>query len=249
MCRLLTTLSLALLLPLAAAAQTPAPPASSTFTPEQRAEIVRIVRGALKSDPSILREAIGALQADESIREEAAAHAAIGLSRQELLHDPRDAVAGNPSGDPTIVEFYDVRCPYCRHMEPIVERLLRQNPRVRLVLKDMPVLGASSRLGARALLASERQGGYLKLHARLMRENSSPTEDSLKNDAAALGLDWARLQRDMADPAIQDKIDANLALAKRLGIEGTPAFIVGGRLIPGEVEQADLQHAIGTAHD
>jgi protein-disulfide isomerase len=242
--RLLTALALALLLPAAVAAQTSAPP---VFTPAQRAEIVRVIREALKSDPSILRDAVAALQAEEGSREEAAAHSAIGLSRQELLHDSRDAVAGNPSGDITIVEFYDLRCPYCRHMQPVIDQLLRQNPHLRLVLKDMPVLGAPSRLGARALLAAARQGGYAKLFQRLMR-SGPPTDESLKNDAQALGLDWSRMQRDMEDPAIQDKIDANLALARRLHIDGTPAFIVGDRLIPGEVELADLQHAIGAAH-
>lgn len=244
--RILTALGLALLLPTVAAAQTTAP-TPPIFTPTQRAEIIRIIREALKSDPSILREAVGALQADEGMREESAAHAAIGLSRQELLHDSRDAVAGNPSGNITIVEFYDVRCPYCRHMEPVIDQLLQQNPHVRLVLKDMPVLGAPSRLGARALLAAERQGGYLKLFQRLMR-SAPPTQDALKDDAGALGLDWPRMQRDMEDPAIQDKIDANLALARRLHIEGTPAFIVGDRLIPGEVELVDLKHAISAAH-
>src|SRR5437868_8689882 len=131
--RLLTAVALALVLPCAVAAQTNAPP---IFTPAQRAEILRIIREALKSDPSILREAVGALQAEEGSREQAAGHAAIGLSRQELLHDSRDAVAGNPSGDITIVEFYDLRCPYCRHMQPVIDQLLRQNPRLRLVLKD-----------------------------------------------------------------------------------------------------------------
>lgn len=244
--RLPTTLALALLLPAAVAAQT-TPSAPPIFTPAQRAEIVRILREALKSDPSILRDAVAALQSEEGSREEAAGHAAIGASRQELLHDSRDAVAGNPSGDITIVEFYDLRCPYCRHMQPVLDQLLHQNPRLRLVLKDMPVLGAASRLGARALLAAERQGGYLKLFQRLMH-SGPPTEGSLQADAQALGLDWARMQREMEEPAIQDKIDANLALARRLHVDGTPAFIVGDRLIPGEVELADLQHAIGAAH-
>ena len=151
--RWLTAFFLAVLFPVAVSAQTTTPTPPATFTPAQRAEIVRIVREALKSDPSILREAVGALQADEGLRQEQAAHAAIGLSREDLIHDSRDAVAGNPSGNITIVEFYDLRCPYCRHMQPVLDQLLHQNPHVRLVRKDMPVLGASSRLGARALLA------------------------------------------------------------------------------------------------
>jgi protein-disulfide isomerase len=237
--RSLAALVFVLLLPVGARAQSAAP----VFTPAQRAEIVRIVREALKADPSILRDAVEALRADEGQRQETATRSAIGLASKELLHDQRDAVAGNPAGTVTLVEFYDIRCPYCRHMLPIVEQLLRQDPQVRLVLKDMPVLGPPSRLGARALLAAARQGAYLKLQARLMR-GGAPTEDSLHADADALGLDWARLQRDMADPAIQQKIEMNLALARRLGIEGTPAFVVGNRLIAGEADIAELQTAI-----
>lgn len=239
--RLLPALALALLLPVAAGAQSA--PAASVFTPTQRAEIVRIVREALKNDPSILRDAVDALRVEEGRRQEAADRTAIGLEAKELLHDDRDAVAGNPAGTRTVVEFYDVRCPYCRHMQPVIEQLLRRDPQVRLVFKDMPVLGPPSRLGARALLAAARQGAYMKLQDRLLH-GGAPTEDSLRADAQALGLDWARVQRDMADPAIQQKLDANLALARRLGIEGTPAFIAGGRLIAGEAELPELQTAI-----
>jgi protein-disulfide isomerase len=219
------------------------PPA---FTPAQRAEIVRILREALKTDPSILREAVTALQAEEGSRHEAAARAAIGSSSKALLHDPGDPVAGNPAGDVTVVEFFDIRCPYCRQMQPVLEDLLRQDRGVRLVLKEFPVLGPESKLGARALLAAERQGGYLKLHAALMRSRP-PTEVSLRADAANLGLDWARLQHDMADPAIQQKIEGNLGLARAFGIQGTPAFVVGGTLIEGAVDLAALQHAISEA--
>ena len=239
--RLLPALALALLLPVAAGAQSA--PAAPAFTPTQRAEIVRIVREALKNDPSILRDAVDALRVEEGRRQEAADRTAIGLEAKELLHDDRDAVAGNPAGTRTVVEFYDVRCPYCRHMQPVIEQLLRRDPQVRLVFKDMPVLGPPSRLGARALLAAARQGAYMKLQDRLLH-GGAPTEDSLRADAQALGLDWARMQRDMADPAIQQKLDANLALARRLGIEGTPAFIAGGRLIAGEAELPELQTAI-----
>ncbi len=242
--RLLSALCLALLPGLAWAAQPPAPAAN--FTPAQRAEIVRIVREALKTDPSILREAVTALQADEGKRQDAAARTAIGGAHRELLPDALDGVAGNPTGTSTIVEFYDIRCPYCRHMEPVLDKLLRHNPQVRLVYKDLPVLGPASKLGARAMLAASRQGGYLKLHARLMH-SPPPTEESLKRDAEAVGLDWARLRRDMADPAIELKIKANLALARHLGIEGTPGFVVGDQLIPGEVELADLERAIGSS--
>jgi protein-disulfide isomerase len=239
-------LPLIFLLLVAAGAGQDAGPTAAAFTPVQRAEIVRILREALKSDPSILRDAVNALQAEEGQKHEAAARAAIDASNQALLHDPTDPVAGNPAGDVTLVEFFDIRCPYCREMQPVLEQLLREDRGVRLVLKDFPVLGPESKLGARALLAAERQGGYLKLQEALMRSRP-PTEESLRAEAGALGLDWARLKHDMDEPAVQQKIAANLALARTLGVQGTPAFVVGGKLIEGAVEIADLRRAISEA--
>lgn len=245
--KLTAALPLVFLLLLAAGpGQDTAPTGPPAFTAAQRAEIVRILRDALRSDPSILRDAVTALQAEEGSRHAADARAAIRASSQALLHDPTDPVAGNPSGDVTVVEFFDIRCPYCREMQPVLEQLLRQDHGVRLVLKDFPVLGPESKLGARALLAARLQGGYFKLHEALMRSRP-PTEDSLRAEAAAVGLDWARLQHDMDEPAVQQKIADNLALARTLGVQGTPAFVVGGKLIEGAVEISDLTRAIGEA--
>lgn len=239
-------LLLLLLMPLPGLAQGYTP-AVTQFTATQRDEIVAIVRAALKSDPSILRDAITSLQADEGLRHQAAARAAIAATREKLAHESDDPVAGNPSGDVTLVEFYDVRCPYCRRMLPVMDQLLSQDHGVRLVLKDLPILGAPSVLGAKAMLAAQRQGGYFKLQEALMRTSAPISEDTLAADAQTLGLDWPRLHRDMADPAIQQHIDADLALAHSLNIQGTPALIIGDHLIPGAVELADLQQAVAEA--
>jgi len=241
-----------LLAPHAAPAQafSPAPAlaqASGQFTPAQREEIVAIVRAALRSDPSILRDAVIALQADEGVRQDAAMRAAIAASREGLTRDGGDPVAGNPGGDVTIVEFFDIRCPYCRRLVPVLDDLLSRDRGVRLVLKDLPILGPPSVLGAKALLAAQRQGGYVKLQEALMRDSAPLTEEALRRQAAAIGLDWDRLQRDMADPAIQRHLDADLALAHGLNIQGTPALIIGDKLIPGAVELAELEQAVAAA--
>jgi len=217
------------------------------FSPAQRAEIVGILREALKTDPSILRDAITTLRADDGRQQEAAARAAITASQAVLTQAPDDPVAGNPAGDVTVVEFYDVRCPYCRHMLPVMDQLLAQDKRVRLVLKDLPILGPGSVLGSRALLAAQRQGGYMKLQEAIMRGPADVTEDSLQAQAKATGLDWARLQQDMMDPKIQARLDANISLAHTLQIEGTPAMIIGSRMIPGAVDLPGLQAAIQEA--
>ena len=230
--------------PAAARADSPRP---HTFNTQQRAEIVAIVRQALHDDPSILRDAIDALQQDEGNRQRSAVRAAVAARSQELRHNPADPVAGNPNGDVTVVEFYDPRCPYCRAMRPVVERLLAADPGVRLVYKDIPVLGADSKLEARALLAAQRQGGYLPMQAAEMTASGQPTAEWLRRQATRLGLNGARLVRDMADPAIKERLGANVALAQALGIEGTPSFVIGEQIIPGAVPLSELRGAVAAA--
>jgi protein-disulfide isomerase len=257
MIRILATislLSLGAILPGASAraqALSAMPPGSSAesgvFTPQQRAAIVDILRQALKSDPSILRDAVTAMQADDGAREEAASRAAIASSQQALLHTAGDPVGGNPSGDVTLVEFFDVRCPYCRRMLPVLADLLRQNHNIRIVYKDIPILGPASVLGTRAELAAQKQGGYQKMHDALMAGTPNIDETVVKAAAASAGLDWARLQHDMDDPAIQARIDANLELAHALQVQGTPVYVIGDQMLPGAVTLADLQEAVGAA--
>jgi len=150
---LLLSLSLALLLPGMRAVH------ADGFTPAQRDEIVRIMRDALKSDPSILRDAVAALQADEAQGQDRAAEAAVARLG-DRLYDPADPIEGNPLGDVTVIEFYDTRCPYCRRMLSTFAELIRAEPNVKIELKDLPILGPESQLESRALLAAQRQGGY-----------------------------------------------------------------------------------------
>lgn len=222
------------------------PAASQGLTPAQRAEVVGVLREALGSDPSILREAMLALQADDARREETAARDTITRLAGRLV-DPADPVAGNPLGDVTIVEFYDTRCPYCRRMLPTHAELLRADPNVRIVFKDLPILGPASQLESRALLAAQRQGGYFKLQQAVMHGTAPPTRDTLRAEAEKLGLDGGRLVRDMDDPAIKARLETNIALAQQIGIQGTPALIVGKKLFAGLIELGDLQQAVAAA--
>lgn len=216
------------------------------FTPAQRAEIVRIVREALKQDPSILRDALAAVQAEESERQQAASRAAIAAVGNGLI-GPGDPVGGNPKGDVTIVEFFDTRCPYCRKLDPTMAELLARDHGVRLIYKDLPILGPASLLGSKALLAAARQGGYERLRAAIMAAPPDTTKVMLREAAQDLGLDWPRLQHDMDDPAIAARLADNVKLAQRIGIDGTPALVIGGVLIPGAIEMAELQQAIASA--
>jgi protein-disulfide isomerase len=212
------------------------PPA---FTPAQRDAIVKILRQALTADPSILRDAIGALQADEEAHEKSRIRA--------LSTDVTAPIAGNPVGDVTVVEFYDPRCPYCRSMRQTVSNLLDKDHGLRLLFKDIPVLGPASDLETRAILAARNQGGYLKMQAALMSDSAQPTLESIRKTAAGLGLNADRLAADMNDPALRRQIDANLHLARELRVQGTPVFFIGDQVLPGAVDQAQLEAAVAEA--
>jgi len=230
----------ALVLAALAACALLAPPAlAQTFTPAQRAEIVSIMRDALLRDPSILHDAFQAMK-DADMRSTIEAH------RAELVTQS-DPVAGNLNGAVTVIEFYDTRCPYCREIEPTIAHVLAQDHRVRLVYKDLPVLGPASVLAAHALLAAQRQNGYEKLRAALMQAPPDYTQEQVLAIARKVGLDTDRLARDMNDKTITARLDANLALASALGIDGTPALVVGDVLIPGAIEYSELEKDIGAA--
>jgi len=224
----------------------PACASASDFTPAQRAEIVEILRDALRHDPSILRDALTALQAEDSEQQKQAARAAIAATGTNLIA-AADPVAGNPHGDVTIVEFFDTRCPYCRKLEPEMTQLLAADHGVRLVYKDLPILGPASVLGSRALLAAQKQGGYERLRAAIMQAPPEITQAGVEAAAKDAGLDLPRLRHDMQDPSVGERINANLKLARALGVEGTPALVVGGDLIAGAVDVGELRKAVATA--
>lgn len=232
-------------------AQSPPPPVVADvapgFTAAQRAEILSILRSALRDDPSLLREALAGLdEADRRDRAQAQ-RAAIAQNATALFRDAADPSKGNPRGDLTIVEFFDARCGYCKQMHPTMEALLRRDPNIRVILKDLPILGPASVVASRALLAAQRQGRYPQLYDALMALRGEPTESVLRQQAERVGIDWSRLRRDMEDPALQARIDSNLRLAQSLGIEGTPALIIGESLVPGAIDLPALERLVAEA--
>ena len=201
------------------------------------------MREALKSDPSILREAVEALESNETERQAEAARAAIEANR-DALYGQSDPTGGSAQADVTIVEFLDPRCPYCRQVAPALAMLRRNDPGIRMIYKDMPILGPASVLASRALLAAERQGGYEKLlggdderaaghHRGVAAHPGATARARLAADAEGHGRPGRSSSR----------LEANRQLAKTLGIEGTPAFVIGDRIIAGS-DMAEVQGAI-----
>lgn len=235
----------AMLMPaLPAAAQTEP---ARVFSTEQRAAIVEILREALRTDPSILADAIAAMQAAEQDLERARLRETITANAEALFRDPGDPALGPDRAAVTLVEFTDYRCPYCRRMHPVVAELLRREPGLRVVVKEIPILGPASVLAARAALAAHAQGRFPAFHDALMRLRGDPDEAALLQLAAETGLDPVRLQRDMASEAVTRRLNANLQLAQMLGIQGTPAYVVGETLLPGAVPLEQLREAVAAA--
>jgi protein-disulfide isomerase len=222
-------------------------PNQSDFNSEQRTEIVQIIRQALKDDPTLLRDAITSLKMDDKRQQEETARVAIGKAQDQLTKTTADPIAGNQQGERTVVEFYDLQCPFCRRMLPVMHDLATEKGKLRIVYKDIPIEGPGSMLAAKAVMAAQKQGGYLKLQNAIMTGPQEVTEKSLQAAVEQAGLDWNLLRHDMDDPAIQARIDANLALSRSLGVQGTPTYVVGDRMFSGAMTLQQLEEAIDVA--
>jgi protein-disulfide isomerase len=141
-------------------------------------------------------------------------------------------VLGNPRGDVTILEFSDYQCVDCKRSQPTIERLLQEDTGLRIELKEFAFLGPVSTTAARAALASHKQGRYAAFHTAMMRFKGRLTDDLVFATARQVGLDVDRLKRDMQDPVVTAELQSVAALTKSLGIEGAPAYVVNGRMVP-----------------
>ena len=207
--------------------------------PESPADIAfgQRVRAYLLAHPEVLEEAISRLQAKEDAEKLAGARAAIAERRGLLEHDPRDAVLGNPQGKVTIVEFFDYRCPFCKAAEPDVEKLLADNPDVRLVLKQFPILDLEdhthiSEDASRAAIAARAQGRFAQVHRALLGQKQLD-ETALAAILKANGIDQVAAGKVEIAPTTTATINDTRALAHALAIDGTPAFVVGDQMISG----------------
>jgi protein-disulfide isomerase len=219
------------------------PAVAADMTVEQ---VEKIVRDYLLREPKVVFDALQELQRQEAEATAARQKAAIATNQKKLLDDPLTPVGGNPDGDVTLVEFFDYRCTYCRRVVASVRELLDEDSGLRVVFKDMPVLGPDSVRAARAALASRKQDGYVPFHFALMASDDLSLA-GIRATAEGVGLNPDQLEKDMDAPEVNAVIEANYALAHELGIEGTPAFVIGDQLIPGAVEKARLEHLIDEA--
>jgi len=218
-------------------------------TPADRQAIEQIIHDYLIAHPEVVMEALRAGDARAKAQEEAETRDQIVKHQDDLLRDAKSPVGGNPAGDVTIVEFFDYRCPYCKQVEPALETLLKEDPRIRVVYKEFPILGPMSLVASQVSLAALKQSSqkYARLHAALMTTKGEFTQESILKTAESVGLDVAKIKAEMNGRDIEALIKRNYDLADTLKITGTPAFIIGNAMSPGAVDLATFRKMVADA--
>ena len=183
-----------------------------------REQIEQIVREYLIDNPTVVIEALQAYERQVADEQARTADQAMSDMAIDLYGDPNTPEAGNPDGDVVVIEFFDYRCGYCRRSAPDLFALVRDDPNVRLIYKEFPILGPGSELAAKAALASRNQGLYQPFHEALMTADIDFSEDSIMSVAELVGLDVDQLKVDMDDPEVTAHIEKTYELARALGI-------------------------------
>ncbi|KUR73101.1 disulfide bond formation protein DsbA [Novosphingobium fuchskuhlense] len=205
----------------------------------QRGAIEALVRAYILDHPEILPEAMDKLQARE-------AEARLAPLRGAIETPFPGAVLGNPQGKVTLVEFTDFSCTYCRSSVKDVEALVKDNPDLRVVVRELPIIAPESEPAARMGLAAAAQGKYAAFH-KAMFAGERPSNTSIAAAANAAGVDGAAASAFAQQTGVRQELERNLGLARQLGINGTPAWSIGGKLLTGAVGREALQQAVDAA--
>ncbi len=251
--RTIATATLALMmfgaLPGPAPAQQQSRPALSDMTETEREALRTEIRAYLLEYPEVIMEAINILEARRKMDSRQAEAALIAANSEQLYNDPNSWVSGNPDGDVTLVEFADYRCGFCKKAHPEVKELLKRDPNIRLVVKEFPILGPDSVAAARMAQAALDldPANFEALNDALMRFEGQLNEAIAYQIADRVGYDIAALKERAASAEIEARIGDNYALARAMGLKGTPSFILGNQIIRGYVPLDRMLAAVAEA--
>jgi protein-disulfide isomerase len=240
--------SLLLLLPLLALALLPVRgQAADALTQAQTDQVNKLIHDYFMNNPKALIDAIEHAEASLKEDEQSQAKTVLQSHREELEQDPTSPVLGNPKGDVTIVEFFDYRCPYCKLTAPTLQTLIGQDSKIRLVMKEFPILGKESVFASRIALVVKKHGKYAEFHQAMFALKVKIDDAQTLEVVKAIGLDPTQIKKEADGADIDAILKHNYDLAKQLNLNGTPAFVIGDTLLPGAVELKDFQDAVATA--
>ncbi|QWG21437.1 DsbA family protein [Bradyrhizobium sediminis] len=230
-----------------------APPAATaqSFSDIQRKDIEVIVRNYLLAHPEVLEEAMTELSKRQSAAEAEKHQAGVTKNAEAIFNSPRDVTVGNKAGDVTMVEFFDYNCPYCKRAMTDMMALMKSDPKLKVVLKEFPVLGPSSVEAAQVGIAVHMQDAsgkkYLDFHQKLLNGRGQVDKARAMAAAKEVGVDMARLEKDLASPEVRATLEQNFKLAEAMGMNGTPSYVIGKQVVIGAVGVENLKEKIGIA--
>jgi len=238
----LFVLALGLLAPIKGFAADGAP----AFTDAQKAEIQGMIKDYVDQNPDLIIKALQTYQVKQQADLEKAAEGKV-VENKEALTGRDQPSTGNPNGDVTITEFFDYNCGYCKKALPDIETTLANDKNVRFVFKEFPVLGPTSVTAAQWSLAAAKQGKYFEFHKTLMHNNEPRSEETLRKVAKEVGMDVDKAKEYAQSDEAKKIIEENRNLASELQIQGTPGFVINGKLFRGYIGPEGMKEAITDA--
>ena len=230
---MLRSTAAALVMAVAAAA----PARAQSFNNAQRGEIERIVKDYLIAHPELLQEVMSELEKKQTAAETEKQVAGVRAHREVLFNSAHQVTLGNPQGDVTMVEFFDYNCGYCKRALGDMLQLLKTDPKLKVVLKEFPVLGPGSKEAAEVAVAARMQDKsgkkYLDFHQKLLGGRGAADMARALAAAKDAGFDMARLEKDMASDEVKATLEENLRVAEAIGLNGTPSYIIGADVVIG----------------
>ena len=229
------------------------PPAASaqSFSDTQRGDIETIVKNYLISHPEVLEEAMAQLSKRQAAAETEKHEASIAKDSETIFNSPRGVTLGNKDGDVTFVEFFDYNCGYCKRAMADMLDLMKTDPKLKVVLKEFPVLGPGSVEAAQVAVAARMQDPsgkkYLDFHQKLLGGRGPADKARAMAAAKDAGLDTAKIEKDIASPEVRATIEENFKLAEAMGMNGTPSYVIGKQIVVGAVGLDGLKEKIGVA--
>ena len=226
-----------------------APVSAQSLSDKQKDEVRTLIREYMLANPEIIQEAMTELERKQGEAEKVARTKALEQLAGALADSPRAIVVGNPKGDVTLVEFFDYNCSYCKKAMGDVKTLVQNDPKLRVVLRDFPVLGPDSVEASLAAVAAKNQftgEKYWDFHQKVLESRGRIGKDRVFAVAKEMGADMARLQKDLESPETRAAVEETMRFADALRLQGTPAFVVGKEVIFGAVGLEPLKTAVAS---
>src|SRR6201747_2826156 len=227
------------------------PASAQSFSDTQRGDIETIVRNYLIAHPEVLEEAMAELSKRQTAAEAEKHEASVAKNADAIFNSPRGVTIGNKDGDVTFVEFFDYNCGYCKRAMTDMLDLMKSDPKLKVVLKEFPVLGPGSVEAAQIAVAARMQDPagkkYLDFHQKLLGGRGQADKARAMAAAKEAGFDMAKLEKDLASPEVRATLEENLKLAEAMGMNGTPSYVIGKQVVIGAVGVDNLKEKIGIA--